>query len=63
MRLFLTFVISFCMPLLARAEYSRTYLESHPLQMAAVGELDIAYRIVEPGPDKPKAVVIMGLGG
>ena len=51
------------MPILARAEYSRTYLESHPLQMAAVGELDIAYRIVEPGPDKPKAVVIMGLGG
>ncbi|MAB27308.1 MAG: alpha/beta hydrolase [Alteromonadaceae bacterium] len=31
--------------------------------MAAVGELDIAYRIVEPDPDKPKAVVIMGLGG
>ena len=63
MRLFLTYLIGLCMPLLAHAEYSRTYLESHPLQMAAVGELNIAYRIVEPGPDKPKAVVIMGLGG
>ena len=31
--------------------------------MASVGELDIAYRIVEPGPDKPKVAVIMGLGG
>ena len=63
MRLFFTCVIGLCMPLLAHAEYSRTYLESHPLQMAVVGELDIAYRIVEPGPYKPKAVVIMGLGG
>tara|TARA_B100000035_G_scaffold137218_1_gene116932 strand:+ start:35 stop:862 length:828 start_codon:yes stop_codon:yes gene_type:complete len=31
--------------------------------MASVDELDIAYRIVEPRPDKPKVVVIMGLGG
>ena len=63
MRLFLICVIGICIPLLAQAEYSRTYLESHPLQMANVGELNIAYRIVEPGPNKPKAVVIMGLGG
>ena len=63
MRLFVTCLIGLCMPLLAHAEYSRTYLESHPLHMAALGELDIAYRIVEPGPNKPKAVVIMGLGG
>jgi pimeloyl-ACP methyl ester carboxylesterase len=48
---------------MGKAEYSRTYLDSYPLQMAAVGEVDIAYRIAEPGPDKPKAVVIMGLGG
>ena len=63
MRLFLTCLIALCLPLNGKAEYSRTFLDSHPLQMAAVGELDIAYRIVGPGPDKPKAVVIMGLGG
>ena len=63
MRIFLTCLITLCLPLIGKAEYSRTYLDSYPLQMTAVGELDIAYRIVEPGPDKPKAVVIMGLGG
>ena len=63
MRIFLTCLITLCLPLLGQAEYSRTYLDSHPLQMAVVGKLDIAYRIVEPDPDKPKAVVIMGLGG
>ena len=63
MRIFLTCLITLCLPLIGKAEYSRTYLDSYPLQMAAVGELDIAYRIVEPDPYKPKAVVIMGLGG
>ena len=63
MRIFLTLLFALCLPLVGKAEYSRTYLDSYPLQMAAVGELDIAYRIVEPGPDKPKVVVIMGLGG
>ena len=63
MRIFLTCLITLCLPLIGKAEYSRTYLDSYPLQMAAVGELDIAYRIVKPDPDKPKAVVIMGLGG
>ena len=63
MRIFLTCLITLCLPLLGQAEYSRTYLDSYPLQMAVVGELDIAYRIVEPDPDKPKAVAIMGLGG
>ena len=63
MRIFLTCLITLCLPLIGKAEYSRTYLDSYPLQIAAVGELDIAYRIVEPDPDKPKAVVIMGLGG
>jgi len=56
-------MLTLCLPLTGQAEYSRTYLDSYPLQMAAVGELDIAYRIVEPNPEKPKAVVIMGLGG
>ena len=63
MRSLLLLLVGLCLPLFAQAEYSRTYLESHPLQMAKVGELDIAYRIVAPGPDKRKAVVIMGLGG
>ena len=63
MRIFLTCLITLCLPLIGKAEYSRTYLDSYPLQMAAVGELDIAYRIVEPDHDRPKAVVIMGLGG
>ena len=63
MRLFLTLLFALCLPLMGKAEYSRNYLDSYPLQMAAVGELDIAYRIVEPEPDKPKVVVIMGLGG
>ncbi|MEK9624862.1 MAG: alpha/beta fold hydrolase [Halieaceae bacterium] len=63
MRSLLLLLVGLCLPLFAQTEYSRTYLESHPLQMAKVGELDIAYRIVAPGPDKPKAVVIMGLGG
>ena len=63
MRICLILLITLCLPLLGRAEYSRTYLDSHPLQIAVVGELNIAYRIVEPDPDRPKAVVIMGLGG
>ena len=63
MRIFLTGLISLCLTFFAHAEYSRTYLDSYPLKMASVGELDIAYRIVEPGPDNPKVVVIMGLGG
>jgi len=63
LRIFLTGLIGLCLTFFAHAEYSRTYLDSYPLQMAAVDELDIAYRIVAPDPDKPKAVVIMGLGG
>ena len=63
MRIFLTGLIGLCLTFFAHAEYSRTYLDSYPLKMASVGELDIAYRIVGPGPDKPKVVVIMGLGG
>jgi len=63
LRIFLTLLFALCLPLVGKAEYSRTYLDSYPLQMAAVDELDIAYRIVEPGPDRSKVVVIMGLGG
>ena len=50
-------------PLASQAEYSHTYLDSYPLEIASVGQLEIAYRIVEEHPDRPKAVVIMGLGG
>ena len=63
MRIFSTCLITVCLPLLGQAEYTRTYLDSYPLQMAVVGELNIAYRIIEPDPDRPKAVLIMGLGG
>ena len=63
MRICLIFLITLCLPLLGRAEYSRTYLDSYPLQMAVVGDLNIAYRIIEPDPDRPKALLIMGLGG
>jgi len=63
LRIFLTGLISLCLTFFAHAEYSRTYLDSYPLKMASVDELNIAYRIVEPRPDKPKVVVIMGLGG
>ena len=63
MRIFLTCLITVCLPLLGQAEYTRTYLDSYPLQMAVVSDLNIAYRIIEPDPDRPKAVLIMGLGG
>ena len=42
-------------PLASQAEYSRTYLDSYPLQIASVGQLEIAYRIVEENPANPKA--------
>ncbi len=63
MRSLTLIIICLSLPPLARAEYSRAYLDSYPLEKAQVGELTIAYRIVEPAVDKPKAVVIMGLGG
>ena len=63
MRSLILIIICLSLPSLAQAEYSRAYLNSYPLKKAQVNELTIAYRIVEPGVDKPKAVVIMGLGG
>ena len=63
MRTLFTCLIGLCLPLLAHAEYSREYLDSHPLQMEPVGELEVAYRIIAPGEGKPKIVAIMGLGG
>ena len=63
MRSLILIIICLSLPSLTRAEYSRAYLDSYPLEKAQVGELTIAYRIVEPAVDKPKAVVIMGLGG
>ena len=42
-------------PLASQAEYSHTYLDSYPLKVASVGQLELAYRIVEQHPDKPKA--------
>ena len=63
MRTLLINLICLTFPLLAQAEYSSTYIESHTLRMAQLGQLDIAYRVVAPDTNKPKAVVIMGLGG
>ena len=63
MRTLFTCLIGLCLPLFAHAEYSREYLDSHPLQMAPVGEVEVAYRIIAPGEGKPKIVAIMGLGG
>lgn len=45
------------------AEYSRSYIESHPLETVAVNGIEMAYRIVGQNPDSPKIVIIMGLGG
>jgi len=47
----------------AQAEFSRTYLDTHPLKMAQVNGVEIAYRTVGEGEGRPKVVVIMGLGG
>ena len=48
---------------IAQAEFSRTYLDTHPLKMAQVNGIEIAYRTVGEGEGRPKVVVIMGLGG
>ncbi|MGB2259866.1 MAG: alpha/beta fold hydrolase, partial [Porticoccaceae bacterium] len=45
------------------AEYSRTYLDTHPLKVVPVNGIELAYRIVGQGEGRPKVVVIMGLGG
>ena len=47
----------------AQAEFSRTYLDTHPLKMAQVNGIEIAYRTVGEGEGRPKVVVLMGLGG
>ena len=47
----------------ACADFSRDYLDSHPLQTVAVNNLELAYRIVGQGEERPKVVMIMGLGG
>ncbi|MDB4428067.1 alpha/beta hydrolase [Porticoccaceae bacterium] len=58
----LTLLFILAAPLVS-AEYSRTYIESHPLQTVAVNGIDMAYRVVGEDPDRPKVVIIMGLGG
>ena len=63
MRILVCTLFWLLLPLASQAEYSHTYLDSYPLEIASVGQLEIAYRIVEEHPDRPKAVVIMGLGG
>ena len=63
MRILICAALWLLSPLASQAEYSHTYLDSYPLKIASVGQLEIAYRIVEENPANPKAVVIMGLGG
>jgi pimeloyl-ACP methyl ester carboxylesterase len=43
------------------AEFSRTYIDQHPIQIASVNGVDIGYRLIGER-DKPKVVLIMGLG-
>jgi pimeloyl-ACP methyl ester carboxylesterase len=47
----------------ASAEFSRSYIDSHPLQQASVNGVTIAYRTVGQAEERPKVVAIMGLGG
>ena len=64
MRIFLTGLIGLCLTFFAHAEYSRTYLDSYPLQMASQSANSTSrIALSSPAPDKPKVVVIMGLGG
>jgi pimeloyl-ACP methyl ester carboxylesterase len=59
----LLFSLALFLSCASQAEYSRSFLDAHPLQMAEVNGIQIAYRTVGQGADKPKVVVIMGLGG
>ena len=59
----LMIVVLLLLTSLTEAEYSRVYLDSHPLKIAQVNGIEIAYRTVGQGEGRPKVVVIMGLGG
>lgn len=69
MRPILLSLLLLLMSPLVSGEYSRSYLDSHELKTAEVNGINIAYRIVGDGKgeaqvkDRPKVVVIMGLGG
>lgn len=60
---YLIFSLALMLSAVSQAEYSRSFLDAHPLQIAEVNGIEIAYRTVGQGADKPKVVVIMGLGG
>ena len=45
----------------AQAEFSRTYLDEHPLEVANANGISIAYRELSPD-QQPAVVMIMGLG-
>jgi pimeloyl-ACP methyl ester carboxylesterase len=58
-RLFLLFLILSSVS--ARAEYSREYLEQHPLEITPANDISIAYRSLGRA-EQPAIVMIMGLG-
>ena len=61
-KIILGLLLTLAAPLVS-AEYTRTYIESYPLQTASVNGLEMAYRVVGKNPESPKVVIIMGLGG
>ena len=58
---YLIFSLALMLSAVSQAEYSRSFLDAHPLQIAEVNGIEIAYRTVGQGADKPKVVVIEGL--
>jgi len=61
MRMILLGLLLVVMTPFTNAEFSRTYIDQHPLQIAGVNGVDIGYRLIGES-DKPKVVLIMGLG-
>ncbi|MGB2286635.1 MAG: alpha/beta fold hydrolase [Porticoccaceae bacterium] len=45
------------------ADFSRDYIDGHQLNTVTVNSIDIAYRVLGQGEDRPKVLMIMGLGG
>lgn len=54
-------LIGLCLSSMVLADYSREYIDGHPLQITQANGLDLAYRMVGEQTD-PVVVMIMGLG-
>jgi len=48
---------------LTSADYSRSYFDSQPILTASTPDVSIAYRVFNEGRERPKVLLIMGLGG